>query len=518
MSTRDKAADQLAEWHKSHENEQDRVVNAHGCPMASVTRTLTAGQKGPILLQDNVLIETLAHFDRERIPERVVHAKGAGAFGYFEVTHDITQHCKAAVFERIGKRTPVAVRFSTVGGESGSADTVRDPRGFAVKFYTEDGNWDIVGNNTPIFFLRDPLLFPSFLHTQKRNPQTHLKDHDMFWDFISLRPETTHQVSFLFSDRGIPDGYRHMNGYGSHTFKLVNAAGKPVYCKFHFKTNQGIKNLTVEKAHKLSADDPDYAIHDLYNNIANGNFPSWSLYIQVMTFEDAEKFRWNPFDLTKIWPHGQFPLIPVGKLVLDRNPQNYFAEVEQIAFSPANMVPGVEPSPDKMLQARLFSYPDTHRHRLGPNYAQIPVNCPYQVRRTNYLRDGPMNVHNQGNSPNYFPNSFGGAKETLETDISSFNVSGDVQRYDSADEDNFSQADLFWTKTLKPDERKRLAENIAGHLKHAQQFLQDRAVKNFSQVNPEFGRMIREGLNKNGKGSSSHYQSQSNQYKHNSNL
>ena len=340
----------------------------------------------------------------------------------------------------------------------------------------------------------------------------------MFWDFISLRPETTHQVSFLFSDRGIPDGYRHMNGYGSHTFKLVNSSGKAVYCKFHLKTDQGIKNLPVEKAHKLSADDPDYAIHDLFNAIANGSFPSWSVYIQVMTFEEAEKFRWNPFDLTKVWPHSQFPLIPVGKLVLDRNPKNYFAEVEQIAFTPANLVPGIEPSPDKMLQARLFSYADTHRHRLGANYAMIPVNCPMAVRRTNYSRDGPMNVDNQGPAPNYFPNSFNGPRETVEADISVFNASGDVQRYDSADEDNFSQVDLFWTKTLKPDERKRLADNIAGHLRNAQPFIQDRAVKNFSQVNPEFGRLIREGLNKNGKSSGSHYQTQGNQYKHNSNL
>jgi catalase len=343
----------------------------------------------------------------------------------------------------------------------------------------------------------------------------------MFWDFITLRPETTHQTSFLFSDRGIPDGYRHMNGYGSHTFKLVNDQGKAVYCKFHLKTDQGIKNLNAEKAHKLTADDPDYSIHDLYNAIAEQKFPSWSFYIQVMSFEEAEKFKWNPFDLTKVWPHSQFPLIPVGKLVLDRNPQNYFAEVEQIAFSPANLVPGIEPSPDKMLQARLFSYSDTHRHRLGANYPHIPVNCPMGVRRVNYMRDGPLS-HDviQGGAPNYFPNSFNGPKETMEADTSTFSVSGDVQRYDSSDDDNFSQVDLFWSKVLKPDERKRLADNIAAHLRNAEGFIQDRAVKNFSQVNPEFGRAIREGLNKTGKasGGQTHYKSTSNSYKHNSNL
>lgn len=299
-------------------------------------------------------MDEISHFDRERIPERVVHAKGAGAFGYFEVTHpDIQKYSAAKVFNAVGKKTPIAVRFSTVGGESGSADTVRDPRGFAVKFYTDDGIWDLVGNNTPIFFIRDPILFPSFIHTQKRNPATHLKDPDMFWDFISLRPETTHQVLFLFSDRGIPDGYRHMNGYGSHTFKLINENGEPTYCKFHYKTDQKIKNIPVDRANDLSANDPDYSIRDLYNAIAKGDFPSWTFYIQVMSYAEAQKASFNPFDLTKVWPHCDYPLIPVGKLVLDRNPNNYFAEVEQIAFSPANLVPGIEPSPDKMLQGNL---------------------------------------------------------------------------------------------------------------------------------------------------------------------
>ncbi|KAJ8948347.1 hypothetical protein NQ318_019332 [Aromia moschata] len=384
----------------------ESATTAHGTPIAEKDATMTVGPRGPVLLQDNAFIEEMAHFDRERIPERVVHAKGAGAFGYFKVTHDITKYTAATVFSAVGKETPVAVRFSTVGGESGSADTVRDPRGFAVKFYTEDGIWDLVGNNTPIFFIRDPIFFPSFIHTQKRNPQTHLKDANMFWDFLTLRPETMHQTMFLFADRGIPDGYRHMNGYGSHTFKLVNKDGKSHYCKFHYKTDQGIKNLDVKRADQLSGSEPDYGIKDLYNAIADGQYPSWTFYIQVMTPEQAAASKFNPFDLTKIWSHSEYPLIKVGKMVLNRNPKNYFAEVEQIAFSPAHLIPGIEPSPDKMLLGRLFAYGDTHRHRLGPNYLQLPVNCPFQVR--NYQRDGAMCLSNQGGGPNYHPNSFGG--------------------------------------------------------------------------------------------------------------
>lgn len=436
----------------------------------------------------------MSHFDRERIPERVVHAKGAGAFGYFEVTHDIRKYSAAKVFDTIGKKTPIAVRFSTVGGESGSADTVRDPRGFAVKFYTEDGIWDLVGNNTPIFFIRDPILFPSFIHTQKRNPQTHLKDANMFWDFMTLRPETTHQCLFLFADRGIPDGYRHMNGYGSHTFKLVNAEGKTVFCKFHYKTNQKIRNLDVKKADELSGTDPDYSIRDLYNAIANGDFPSWTFYIQVMTPEQAQRSSFNPFDLTKVWPHSEYPLIPVGKLVLNRNPQNYFAEVEQIAFSPAHLVPGIEPSPDKMLQGRLFAYGDTHRHRLGANYLQLPVNCPFSVR--NYQRDGPQAFNNQGNAPNYHPNSFNGPNSDDRAKILSppVTVSGEATKYDTWDQDNFSQAKIFYQRTLDASAQARLVSNIVGHLSGAADFIQERAVKVFGQVDATLGQKIADGL------------------------
>lgn len=493
MAGRDAAADQLAEF-KARTPNPALLTTGHGQPIDDKLNSLTIGARGPILLQDTTYIDEMAHFDRERIPERVVHAKGAGAFGYFEVTHDISKYSRASVFNGIGKRTRVAVRFSTVGGESGSADTVRDPRGFAVKFYTDEGNWDIVGNNTPIFFIRDPMFFPSFIHTQKRNPVTHLKDHDMFWDFISLRPETTHQVMFLFSDRGIPDGYRFMNGYGSHTFKLVNNKGEASYCKFHYKTDQKIKNLATETAGALSADDPDYSIRDLYNAIKRGEFPSWTFHVQIMTFEQAEKWEFNPFDLTKIWPHSEFPLIPVGKLVLNENPKNYFTDVEQIAFSPSHLVPGIEASPDKMLQGRLFAYPDTHRHRLGANYLQIPVNCPY-ARINNYQRDGPQNIStNDNGAPNYYPNSFSGPEQDPKHKAHVFSTSGDVARYNSSDEDNFTQPNLFWTNVLNAEEKQRLVDNIGGHLSGASEFIQKRALENFTKVNADFGKRLGEKL------------------------
>lgn len=313
----------------------------------------------------------------------------------------------------------------------------------------------------------------------------------MVWDFWSLRPESLHQVSFLFSDRGIPDGHRHMNGYGSHTFKLINAKGEAVYCKFHYKTDQGIKNLSVEDAARLSQEDPDYSLRDLFNAIATGNYPSWTFYIQVMTFNQAETFPFNPFDLTKIWPHQDYPLIPVGKLVLNRNPVNYFAEVEQLAFDPSNMPPGIEPSPDKMLQGRLFAYPDTHRHRLGPNYLQIPVNCPFRARVANYQRDGPMcMLDNQGGAPNYYPNSFSAPEQQPSALEHSSQCSPDVQRFNSANEDNVTQVRTFYTKVLNEEERKRLCKNIAGHLKDAQLFIQKKAVKNFSDVHPDYGARI----------------------------
>lgn len=489
-----RSASQLFEYNEKNKNNVERLTTGHGCPLGNKLASLTAGPRGPLLVQDVQYFDEMAHFDRERIPERVVHAKGAGAFGEFEVTHDITKYCKADLFNKIGKKTPVALRFSTVGGENGSADTARDPRGYAVKFYTQDGIWDVVGNNTPIFFIRDPVLFPSFIHTQKRNPVTHLKDPNMAWDFITLRPETCHQVSFLFSDRGTPDGYRHMNGYGSHTFKLVNDKNEVHYCKFHFKTDQGIKNLSDAQATKLAGENPDYAIQDLYNAIANENFPSWTLHIQVMTIEQAEKLSFNPFDITKVWSHHDFPLIQCGRLTLNRNPKNYFAEVEQIAFSPSHMVPGIEASPDKMLQGRIFSYADTQRHRLGANYLQIPVNCPFKVN--NYQRDGPQNISdNGGGMPNYYPNSFSGPEHNKIYNETPITLTGDAKRYDTGDEDNFSQCGLFWRNVLNEQEKSNLISNMSGNLSNAAEFIQDRAVVNFSKCDADFGRRLRDALN-----------------------
>lgn len=495
--SRDVATNQLKDFAKGT-GLPGTMTASNGTPIDSLTNSMTAGPRGPITIQDFNLVDHIAHFDRERIPERVVHAKGAGAFGYFEVTStDFTRFCKAKCFESVGKRTPVAVRFSTVGGESGSADTARDPRGFAVKFYTEEGNWDMVGNNTPIFFIRDPILFPSFIHTQKRNPATHLKDPDAMWDFISLRPETIHQVSVLFSDRGTPDGYRHMNGYGSHTFKTTTAGGEAYYVKWHFKTDQGVRNLPADEADKIASTDPDYAIRDLYNAIGGGDFPSWTLYVQVMTYDQASASSFNPFDLTKVWPHSQYPLMEVGRMVLDRNPANYFAEVEQLAFAPSHLVPGIEPSPDKMLQARLFSYSDTHRHRLGVNYQQIPVNCPFASKVQTYQRDGPMNVDgNQGAAPNYFPNSFSGPAPADTTAWHGDAVTGNVARYDTGDEDNFTQCGEFFRKVLSADARDRLTSNIAGNLVNAQEFLQKRAIANFAAVDANYGRMVKDKVAK----------------------
>ncbi|KAE9554279.1 hypothetical protein FO519_002513 [Halicephalobus sp. NKZ332] len=490
-------ADDLLARFKKNNPRRNVLTTSNGAPIGNKSTVLTVGPRGPMLLQDAVYLDEMAHFDRERIPERVVHAKGGGAHGYFEVTHDITKYTKAAVFGEVGKRTPMFIRFSTVGGESGSADTARDPRGFAMKFYTEEGNWDLVGNNTPIFFIRDPILFPNFIHTQKRHPTTHLKDPNPMWDFWTLRPEAIHQVMFLFSDRGTPDGFRHMNGYGSHTFKLVNKDNQAVWCKFHAKTNQKIKNLSAKKAADLSADDPDYAIRDLFNAIEKGDFPEWNFFIQVMTEEQANKFKWNPFDVTKVWPHGEFPLIPVGKIVLNRNPINYFAEVEQAAFAPAHVVPGVEFSPDKMLQGRIFSYTDTHFHRLGPNYVQLPINCPYRATVHNTQRDGAMAYgNNQADTPNHYPNTFNGPAERPDAKEHVFELHGHATRHDAFDDDNYSQPTLFWTKVLDEGGRHRLVENIVGHVKNCYPDIQERVVEVFGKVHPDFKRGLKEGLEK----------------------
>ncbi len=443
-----------------------KLTTASGRPFVENENSQSVGPRGPLLLQDYILHEKMAHFNRERIPERVVHAKGSGAFGTFTVTHDITNYTKAKIFNKIGKQTRMLLRFSTVGGEKGSADTERDPRGFAMKFYTEDGNWDLVGNNTPVFFVKDPKKFGDFIHTQKRDPHTNLKSPTMMWDFWSLNPESLHQVLILMSDRGTPVGYRHMNGYGSHTFSLINGKNERVFVKFHFKTAQGIKNFLNKEASDMRGIDPDFSQRDLVEHIQKGNFPKWNVKIQVMTDEQAKNFRWNPFDLTKVWPHKEFPLIDVGVAELNENPKNYFAEIEQSAFAPAHIVDGIGYSPDKMLQGRLLSYPDAHRHRLGANYEQIPVNkCPYMV--ANYQRDGQMRVDdNGGDAPNYWPNSFDGIyadpsyKEPAQALGST--VADWFDRNGANDNDHYTQPGNLFRDVMNAEQKANTINNIVG--------------------------------------------------------
>jgi catalase len=472
------------------------LTTSFGAPVDDDQNTLTAGSPGPALLQDVHLVEKLAHFDRERIPERVVHAKGAGAYGYFEVTHDVTRYTRAKFLSRVGNRTEVFARFSTVGGEKGSADSERDPRGFAVKFYTEEGNYDFVGNNTPVFFIRDPLKFPDFIHTQKRNPATNTKDADMFWDFLSLTPESIHQVTVLFSDRGTPKSYRHMHGYSGHAFMWYNDRDEYVWVKTHIRSDQGFQTLSLEEANQLKSLDPDHATRDLYEAIKRGEYPSWTVSIQVMTPEQAENYRFDPFDITKVWPHGDFPLIPVGRMVLDRNPENYFADVEQAAFSPGTLVPGIAPSPDKMLQGRLFSYHDTHRHRLGPNYHLLPVNSAKAAPENSYQRDGFMRFDsNGGGSPNYYPNSFGGPAPQPEAATPAFEVSGKAARQPyTHPNDDFVQAGDLYRKVMTDEDRNHLIGNIVAHLGGAQKRIQLRQTALFYKADPDYGRRVAEGL------------------------
>lgn len=446
------------------EENKKKITTASGNPVPFYQDSMTAGPRGPILLQDFFLHEKLAHFNRERIPERIVHAKGSGAYGTFTVTHDISKYTKAKFLNQLGKETRVFLRFSTVGGERGSADSERDPRGFALKFYTEDGNYDLVGNNTPVFFIKDPRKFPDFIHTQKRDPYTNCKSATMMWDFWSLNPESLHQVTILMSDRGTPYGFRHMHGYGSHTFSMINANNEKVFVKFHFRTQQGIKNLTGEEADQMRAKDMDYAQRDLHTSIANGDFPKWKLYIQVMTDEQTKTFKWNPFDLTKVWSQKEYPLIEVGVLELNENPDNYFAHVEQAAFAPAHVVDGISFSPDKMLQGRILSYPDAHRYRLGANFEQIPVNrCPFMVN--NYQRDGYMRIDgNGGSTPNYFPNSFDDNREAREYAEPALHLDSAIaDHYDrnANDDDHYTQpGDLY--RLLDQEQKNHLIANIVG--------------------------------------------------------
>ena len=475
--------------------DKDQLTTSAGRPVGDNQNSLTVGPRGPVVFEDFLLFEKMAHFNRERIPERVVHAKGSGAYGHFVCKNkDMARYTTAKLFSSTGKRTPAFIRFSTVGGEKGSADTERDPRGFAVKFYTEEGNWDMVGNNTPIFFIRDPLKFGDFIHTQKRDPQTNLKSPTMMWDFWSLSPESLHQVTILFSDRGTPDGYRHMDGFSSHTFSLINAKNELFYVKWHFKTLQGIKNFTRESAEEMKGRDPDYSQRDLFDAIQKGNFPKWRVSLQIMPEKEADSYHVNPFDLTKVWPHKDYPLIEVGELVFDRNPENYFAEVEQAAFEPKNIVPGMGYSPDKMLQARLISYPDAHRYRLGINYDALPVNQPQCPAHT-YHRDGAMRfVGNSGPAPNYEPNSFNGPAENSAYRERPRTVSGSVDRHNHRlDADYYTQpGNLF--RLMKPEERARLIGNIVASMKGVPEHIQQRQIGHFKKADPAYGTGVAQGL------------------------
>ncbi|XP_069691381.1 catalase-like isoform X2 [Periplaneta americana] len=492
---RDPASDQLLGY-CSHQVKDHVVVTSFGTPVDDIQSSLRVGRKGPLVTQDTTFFDTMQSFNRERIPERVVHAKGAGASGYFEVTRDISMYTKANIFDKVGKRTGIAVRLSTVIGESGSADTLRDPRGFAVKFYTEEGIWDIVGLNSPVFFMRDPMRFPLFIHSQKRNPVTNLRDRDMVWDHVTENHESLCQILRVYSDAGTPWGFRHMDGYGIHTFKFVNAQHKAIYVKFYFLTDQGIKNFTSAEATAKTAQDPDFATRDLYDAIAEHRYPSWTFCIQLMTFEQAEKFKWNPFDATKFWPKEEFPLIEVGRIVLDRNPDNYFAIIEQLAFSPGNLVPGIEASPDIMLQARMFSYADTQRYRLGVNFLQLPINIPFRCKKiTNYLRNGAHTFCNKKGAPTSYTTAFCGPRNVPKAAIKPFHVSGDVARYNSTDEDNYSQCKIYW-KSLAPHDQKNLVSNIAEDVIYAAKFLQARAVDAFTKVDVELGKRLLTSIKK----------------------
>ncbi|KAI5848022.1 putative catalase [Tricharina praecox] len=473
---------------------------SNGCPVMNPQASQRVGENGPLLLQDFHLIDLLAHFDRERIPERVVHAKGAGAFGEFEVTDDISDLTSADMFNGIGKKTRCLARFSTVGGEKGSPDSARDPRGFAVKFYTEEGNYDWVFNNTPIFFLRDPSKFPVFIHTQKRNPQTNLKDATMFWDYLTQNQESVHQLMHLFSDRGTPFSFRHMNGYSGHTYKFTKPDGSFRYVQIHLKTDQGSKTLTNEEAGALASSNPDHATEDLFNSIEKKEFPSWTVYVQVMTPEQAEKFKYSVFDLTKTWPQKEFPLRRFGKMTLNENPQNYFAEIEQAAFSPSHLVPGVEPSADPVLQSRLFSYPDTHRHRLGVNYQQIPANCPLRAFNP-FQRDGAMQVNgNYGANPNY-QSSF--RPVTYKTTCTSHDAHekwvGTATNFAfRVFPEDYEQATALWNVLGRyENQQKNFVSNVAGHACGARKDVRERVYEMFGKVDKGLGEAIRKKCEEN---------------------
>lgn len=479
----------------------DRLTTTAGAPVADNQNSITAGPRGPVLLQDYQLLEKLAHQNRERIPERVVHAKGWGAFGTLTITNDITKYTRAKVFSKVGKQTQCLFRFSTVAGEQGAADAERDVRGFAMKYYTEEGNWDLVGNNTPVFFVRDPLKFPDFIHTQKRHPKTNMRSTTAMWDFWSLSPESLHQVTILMSDRGLPPSPRFMNGYGSHTYSFWNDKGERFWVKFHFKTQQGHKFLTNAESSEVIGKSRETYQEDLFGSIERGDFPKWKMMVQIMPETDAEKTSYNPFDLTKVWPHKEYPLIEVGMVELNRNPENYFAEIEQAAFSPSNIVPGISFSPDKMLQARIFSYADAHRYRLGTHYESLPVNAP-KCPVHHYHKDGAMRfTENFAKNPDayYEPNSFNGPVQDPSVAEPPLKISGDAERYNHREgNDDYTQpGNLF--RLMTPEQQQRLFSNISDAMGGVPENIIERQLVHFSKADPAYGAGVREALVKAGR-------------------
>lgn len=472
---------------------QKTMTTTAGNPISDNQNSITAGERGPVLLQDYQLIEKLAHQNRERIPERVVHAKGSGAFGVLEITEDISKYTKAKVLQK-GEKTKMLLRFSTVAGERGAADAERDVRGFALKFYTKEGNWDLVGNNTPVFFIRDAYKFPDFIHTQKRHPHSNLRSNTAAWDFWSLSPESLHQVTILMSDRGIPKSYRHVNGYGSHTYSLINASGERFWVKFHFKTLQGIETITNAQAEAIVAKDRESNQRDLFENIQAGNFPKWSFEIQIMTNEQAKKSNFNPFDLTKVWPHKDYPMIKVGIMTLNENPKNYFNEIEQASFSPSNVVPGISFSPDKMLQARIFSYPDAHRYRVGTHYEMLPVNRPI-VEVNTYHADGSMNYEIKEPTDAYYePNSFNGPIEDKSFAEPAFETGNIADRYNHRiGNDDFSQPRALF-ELMSANQKEQLFSNIAAAMDTVPRNIIDRQIALFEQVHPDYAAGVKKAL------------------------
>jgi catalase len=477
---------------------EKNLTTNQAVPVSDNQNSLTVGERGPVLLQDVHLIEKLAHFDRERIPERVVHAKGAGAYGYFQVYKSMAEYTYAKFFQDPGKKTPVFVRFSTVVGSRGSADTARDPRGFAVKFYTEDGNYDLVGNNLPVFFIRDAIKFPDMVHAFKPAPETGYPTsssaNSRFWDFISLTPESTHMITWLFSDRGTIKSYRKMEGFGVNTYKWINAKGKAVYVKYHWKPKAGIETIDRHEAVRLAGEDPDIATRDLHETIAAGKTVEFELFAQIMQIDDELKQNFDPLDVTKTWPEDKFPLMPVGLMVLNRNPENFFAETEQAAFCPASIVPGIDFSTDKLLQGRIFSYADTQRHRLGPNYLQIPVNRPH-VSVNNDQHDGAMQHDSFSGTVNYEPNTLanGAPKEAPKTPSGDMAVSGKMVRQKIGLTNDFMQAGERYRSFGKND-RNHLVDNVVDSLRHANKPIQQRTVDNLTKADPEFGKLVAKGL------------------------